>query len=102
MPLTKLTFRPGINKETTDYTSEGGWYNCNRIRFRDGVPETIGGWQPYSQTLAYQGRCKTLFSWRTLTNETLLAVGTTNKFYVERSGVLNDTTPVRSTAGTQR
>ena len=97
MPLKKLTFRPGINKETTDYTSEGGWYNCNRVRFREGVPETIGGWEPYSQTLTYQGKCKTLFAWRTLTNETLVAVGTTNKMYIERSGTLNDTTPIRST-----
>lgn len=96
MPLTKLQFRPGINRETTDYTNEGGWWDCNRIRFRDGVPETIGGWAKYSTT-TFLGTCRALLGWRALDGTQFLGVGTNLKYYLSRGGVYYDITPLRAT-----
>lgn len=96
MPLTKLQFRPGINRETTDYTNEGGWYDCNRIRFRDGAPETIGGWAKYT-TEVFAGTCRALIGWRTLDGSQFLGVGTNLKYYLNQGGVYYDITPLRAT-----
>jgi len=96
MPLTKLQFRPGIMRETTDYTNEGGWYDGNRIRFRDGVPETIGGWAPATDQL-FLGTCRALLAWRTLDGSQLLGVGTNLKYYLNRGGAYYDITPIRET-----
>lgn len=96
MALQKIKFRPGINRTNTDYDNEGGYYACDKVRFRAGSPEKIGGWVKYmEQTL--QGSCRNLFNWVALDNANLLAIGTNVKLYVEASGGLYDITPIRST-----
>ena len=96
MPLKKLTLKPGINRENTRYTSEGGWYDCDKIRFRQGTPEKIGGWQRISST-TFLGVCRSLWSWVTLGSQNLIGVGTNLKFYIENGGAYNDITPIRAT-----
>jgi len=96
MPLTKLQFRPGINREVTSYTNEGGWFDCNRVRFRSGMPETIGGWVKES-TAQFLGTCRALLGWRALDGTQLLGVGTNLKYYLNRGGTFNDITPIRAT-----
>jgi hypothetical protein len=96
MPLTKLVFRPGINRETTAYANEGGWWDCNLVRFRANKPETIGGWTKFTRT-AMLGTCRHLFPWVTLTGSTYVGAGTNLKLYVIRGGGLNDITPIRVT-----
>ena len=96
MPLKKLTLKPGINRENTRYTSEGGWYDCDKIRFRQGTPEKIGGWQRISST-TFLGVCRSLWSWVTLGSQNLIGVGTNLKFYIENGGSYNDITPIRAT-----
>jgi len=96
MPLQKILFKPGVNKENTRYTTEGGWYECDKIRFRQGNPEVIGGWQPISG-YTYQGVCRSLWNWVTLGFLNLVGVGTNLKFYIEKGGYYNDITPIRST-----
>lgn len=96
MALTKLVFKPGINRDQTDYASEGGWYECDKIRFRSGYPEKIGGWQV--QTFKpYAGVARQLFSWTTSNGSKLIAVGTNEKIYVVAGTTLNDITPIRAT-----
>jgi hypothetical protein len=95
MPLKKLKFTAGVNKENTRYTSENGWYDCDKIRFRQGTPEKIGGWsQISSQT--FIGYCRSLWSWATLAGLKLVGVGTNSKFYIESGGYYYDITPIRS------
>lgn len=96
MPLQKILFKPGVNKENTRYTTEGGWYDCDKIRFRQGNPEVIGGWEQIS-TYTYNGVCRSLWNWVTLGFLNLVGVGTNTKFYIEKGGVYNDVTPIRST-----
>lgn len=96
MPLKKLTLRPGVNKENTRYTNENGWYDCDKIRFRQGTPEKIGGWQRIS-TDTFLGVCRSLWNWVTLSALNLIGVGTNLKFYIERGGIYNDITPIRRT-----
>ena len=96
MPLSKILFKPGINRENTRYTTEGGWYDGDKVRFRQGTPEKIGGWQRLSFN-TFLGICRSLWNWVTLAGANLLGVGTTLKFYIERGGVYNDITPIRST-----
>ena len=96
MPLQKILFKPGVNRENTRYTNEGGWYECDKIRFRQGNPEIIGGWQQIS-AFTYNGVCRSLWSWVTLDFVTLVGVGTNTKFYIESGGAYNDITPIRST-----
>ena len=96
MPLKKLTLKPGINRENTRYTSEGGWYDCDKIRFRQGTPEKIGGWQRISST-TFLGVCRSLWNWVTLGSQNLIGVGTNLKFYIENGGAYNDITPLRAT-----
>ena len=98
MPFTKLQFKPGINRDITNYTNEGGWYDCDNIRFQKGFPEKIDGWQKKSLD-SYLGTCRALHPWVTLNNITLLGVGTSSKYYIDRGGQLNDVTPVRLTTG---
>jgi hypothetical protein len=95
--LKKLIFKSGVNKENTRYTSENGWYECDKVRFRQGTPEKIGGWTKYSYT-PYLGVCRALFSWVTLSSKKLIAVGTNLKYYVVFTGNTYDITPIRSTA----
>jgi len=96
MPLQKILFKPGVNKENTRYTTEGGWYECDKIRFRQGNPEVIGGWEQIS-TYTFNGVCRSLWNWVTLGFLNLVGVGTNTKFYIEKGGVYNDITPIRST-----
>jgi len=96
MPLQKLQFRPGIVKDLTGYTNEGGWRLSNLVRFRLGFPESIGGWQEYSSSGTFLGTARSLLSWLTLTGEELLGLGTELKYYIERGGIYYDVTPIRS------
>jgi len=95
MPLQKLLLKPGVNKENTRYTNEGGWYDCDKIRFRQGTPEKIGGWSQIS-SYTYVGTCRSLWSWASLSGIVYVGVGTYLKFYVEQGGAYNDITPIRS------
>ena len=97
MPLKKIQLRPGVNKENTRYSSENGWYDCDKIRFRQGTPEMIGGWMRISAQ-TFLGICRSLWSWVTLGGTTLTGVGTNLKFYVEQGGNYYDVTPIRATA----
>lgn len=95
MPLQKILFKPGVNKENTRYTTEGGWYECDKVRFRQGTPEVIGGWQRISP-FTFLGVCRSLWNWVTLGGLNLVGVGTNLKFYIERGGAYFDVTPIRS------
>ena len=96
MPFTKLQFRPGINREVTSHTNEGGWQDCDKIRFRSGFPETIGGWERLTDG-AFLGVCRNLHTWVTLSNESYVSVGTHLKHYLVRGTSLFDITPIRDT-----
>ena len=95
MPLKKLLLKPGVNRENTRYTNENGWYDCDKVRFRMGTPEKIGGWVRTS-TNYFLGVCRSLWNWVTLSSMNLLGVGTNLKFYIESGGAYNDITPWRS------
>ena len=97
MPLQKVLFKPGVNRENTRYTTEGGWYETDKVRFRQGTPEKIGGWARISVS-SFLGTCRSLWNWITLGNLNLLGVGTNLKFYIENGGLYNDITPIRSAA----
>jgi hypothetical protein len=96
MPLQKLQFRPGVNREGTTLANEGGWYDCDKVRFRSGYPEKIGGWAALSYN-TFLGVCRSLWNWVTLKQYNLLGVGTSLKFYVEDGGEYYDITPIRET-----
>jgi hypothetical protein len=96
MPLQKILFKPGVNRENTRYTTEGGWYDCDKVRFRQGTPEKIGGWQRISPN-TFLGTCRSLWNWVTLGFLNLVGVGTNLKFYIEKGGAYNDITPLRVT-----
>ena len=96
MPLTKLQFRPGINKETTSYSNEGGWFECDKVRFRFGVPEKIGGWQRYSAS-SFLGTCRSLMNWTALDGGNFIGLGTHLKYYINEGGGYYDITPLRNT-----
>jgi hypothetical protein len=94
MPLQKLQFRPGVNREGTTLANEGGWYDCDKVRFRSGFPEKIGGWAALSYN-TFLGTCRSLWNWVTLKSANLLGVGTNLKFYIENGGAYYDITPIR-------
>ena len=96
MPLTKLKFRPGINREVTSYSNEGGWYDCDMIRFRYGVPEKIGGWQQASSS-TFLGTCRALHTYVSLAGDVYTGAGTNLKYYLYLGGAFTDITPLRST-----
>ena len=95
MPLTKLQFKPGINREITKYSNEGGWVDCDKIRFRFGYPEKFGGWEKLTSN-TYQGTARRLHNWLALDGSNFLGVGTHLKYYIEEGGTFNDITPVRA------
>ena len=95
MPLTKLQFKPGINREITKYSNEGGWVDCDKIRFRFGYPEKFGGWEKLTNN-TYQGTARRLHNWLALDGSNFLGVGTHLKYYIEEGGTFNDITPIRS------
>ena len=94
MPLSKLVFKPGINRDQTNYASEGGWYECDKVRFRSGFPEKIGGWVKYSPA-SIVGICRSLFNWVATDGNNLLSIASNKKVYVEAGGNIFDITPVR-------
>ena len=96
MPLTKLQFRPGVNRETTSYSNEGGWYDCDKVRFRFGTPEKIGGWEKLSDN-SFLGTARALHSFVALDGTSYIGVGTHLKYYLEEGGGYNDITPLRKT-----
>ena len=96
MPLVKVSFTPGINRESTAYANEQGWYDSDLIRFRKGRPEKIGGWTKLSGA-TISGTVRSLFTWAALNASKLMSVGTDSKFYIEEGGKYNDLTPLRST-----
>lgn len=97
MPLQKYLFNPGINKEGTDYTAEGGWFDGNLVRFRKGFPEKIGGWVKYL-TESYNGTGRKLLGWVALDGTRLLGLGTRSKLYVQEGADFDDITPIRATS----
>lgn len=94
--LQKLQFRPGVNREGTDYSNEGGWYACDKVRFRSGFPEKIGGWTRMTNE-TFEGVARAMWNWATLAGANLLGVGTNLKYYIEQGGNYNDITPIRVT-----
>ena len=96
MPLKKILLKPGVNKENTRYTNENGWYVSDKVRFRQGTPEKIGGWQRIS-TSTFLGVCRSMFNWVTLSFQNLLGLGTNLKYYIEQGGSYYDITPIRET-----
>ena len=99
MPLSKFVFNPGIVVDATRYTAEGSWVDGDKVRFRLGMPEKIGGWQVYSKN-AYTGVCRGLHQWYDLMGNRYIAAGTTVKLYIENSQTLVDVTPIRKTTAT--
>jgi hypothetical protein len=99
MPFQKLQFKPGVNRDQTNYSNEGGWNECDKIRFRSGFPEKIGGW--LKATTEYMlGYCRQMFGWITSYNDNFLACGTNEKVYIEVGGYFYDVTPLRATVPT--
>jgi hypothetical protein len=118
MPLQKLVFRPGVNRESTSYANEGGWFESNKIRFRSGQPEKIGGWvsdggplatllSEVNTTIAYPptgtlwGTVRSMWNWVTLYGYNLLALGSNLKYYIQNGsgGAFYDITPIRLVRG---
>ena len=96
MSLQKLQFRPGVNRENTNYAGEGGFYDGDKIRFRSGYPEKIGGWQQMTPAQCL-GVCRTMWNWVINTGDNYVGVGTNLKYYIEDGGGYNDITPIRKT-----
>jgi hypothetical protein len=96
MPLQKLQFKPGLNRDQTNYTNEGGWYECDKVRFRSGYPQKMGGWLRYS-TQSLAGICRQVFNWITTASDNYLALGTSKKLYIEAGQIIYDITPIRQT-----
>jgi hypothetical protein len=96
MPLTKLQFQPGVNRERTSYSNEGGYRASDRVRFRQGYPEQIGGWVKNS-TNQFLGTARALHPFVTLDRTTYIGVGTNLKYYLQSGGTFTDITPIRST-----
>ena len=93
MPLQKLELRPGLNREGTDYSNEGGWYDGDKIRFRSGFPEKIGGWTRFSNS-TYLGAARSLWNWFDLNSNSYIGVGTNLKYYIEFGSAFTDITPI--------
>jgi hypothetical protein len=99
MPFLKLQFKPGVNRDQTDYSNEGGWYECDKVRFRSGYPEKVGGWVKATPT-PFVGVCRQMWNWITTYNDNLLALGTSEKVYLELAGNYYDITPLRTSSPT--
>ena len=97
MPLKKILFRPGVNRENTRYTTENGWYEGDKVRFRQGNPEVIGGWVRIS-TNTFLGICRSLWNWVLLDGRNIIGLGTNLKFYLENGGAYYDITPIRASS----
>jgi hypothetical protein len=97
MALQKLQFKPGVNRDQTNYTNEGGWYECDKIRFRSGYPQKIGGWLKANTTVLI-GICRQMFTWISTDSDNLMAVGTNKKLYIDAGTNLYDITPIQRTS----
>lgn len=97
MPFIKLQFKQGINRDQTNYTGEGGWWDCDKIRFFSGYPQKIGGWLRYTSE-TFIGTCRQMFNWITSFTDNLLALGTNQKVYIEVGGIFYDITPIATTS----
>ena len=98
MPLSKIKFAPGVNKEGTEYSADAGWFDADKIRFRQGRVEKSGGWEKYTDQ-SFLGVCRALHNWSSLESINYLGVGTNLKFYVAEGAGYNDVTPIRLTSG---
>ena len=96
MPLSKLQFKPGVNREITSYSNEGGWFDIDNVRFQKGYPQKIGGWQKRSSN-SFLGTCRALHPWVSLARDQYVGVGTNLKYYIDEGGFYNDVTPLRLT-----
>lgn len=94
MALQKLVYKPGVNRDQTNYANEGGWYECDKIRFLSGFPQKIGGWKKYVLT-SISGVCRQMFNYVTSYGDNLMFLGTNSRVYIEAGGVLHDITPLR-------
>jgi hypothetical protein len=97
MPLQKLAFRPGLYREGTAYSNEGGWYDGDKVRFRSALPEKIGGWTQISNS-TFNGICRSLWTWVDLSSNVFIGLGTTSKYYIYSGGTYNDITPITYTS----
>ena len=97
MALVKLTFQPGFNRDWTNYANSGGWYDGTLVRFRNGLPESFGGWTKVSDDM-FAGVCSSLWSWTALDGGEYTSIGTSEKFYIEKGGSFSDATPIRLNA----
>ena len=97
--LQKLQFKPGVNRDQTNYTNEGGWFQCDKIRFRSGYPQKLGGWLRYG-TFTIIGICRQMFNWITTQSDNYLAMGTSKKVYLEAGTEVYDITPLQHTSTT--
>ena len=95
MPLQRVQFKAGVNRDQTNYANEGGWFECDKIRFRSGYPQKIGGWLRYG-VFTILGACRSMFNWVTTFNDNLMALGTNKKAYIEAGRFLYDITPLRA------
>ena len=97
MPLAKYIFKPGIDRESTNYANEGGWYSADKVRFRKGKPERIAGWDKNTNN-TFTGTCRNLYSYRDQGQTDYVGVGTHLKYYVLQGDDFNDITPIRKTS----
>lgn len=96
MPLKKILLRPGVNRENTRYTNENGWFVSEKVRFRQGTPEKLGGWSRVSDA-TYLGTCRSLWNWISNDGFNYMGTGTNLKYYIELGGIYYDITPIRTT-----
>ena len=96
MAFIKLIFKPGINRDTTNYANEGGWYECDKVRFYSGYPQKLGGWVKYAPE-TFIGVCRQMWNWFTSFTDDLMAIGTDKKLYIETAAQYFDITPIRTT-----
>ena len=99
MPLQTIKLKPGIVTDDTAYSAEGGWADSDKIRFWNGKPEKLGGWNKFSSS-SFSGTCRGLISWRDNSSNALMAIGTHTHLYVYKGGLLTDITPVQKTSST--
>lgn len=95
MPLAKIQLKPGVNRDQTNYTGEGGWWDGDKIRFFSGFPQKIGGWTRYTP-LTFRGVCRQMWNWVTSYQDNLLALGTNDGLFVEAGGNIFNITPLQS------
>ena len=98
MAYTSLKFKPGINRDITSLSNENGYIDCDKVRFRNGYPEKLGGWSKYSSS-TYQGSARRLHNWVGLDGSNFLGIGSHLKYYIEEGQTFNDITPIRFTTG---